>query len=68
MYGNKDEKQARLEKIVALVAKASEGITQAALARLLRVTRATIHKDLVALEDQGIRLAEDKAGRLIWPD
>ncbi len=67
MFGNKSDKQARLEKIAALVAQSGAGITQAALARALGVTRATIHKDLVALEQKGVRLVEDDAGRLFWP-
>jgi DeoR/GlpR family transcriptional regulator of sugar metabolism len=67
MYGDKVEKQARLEQMAALVAQASEGVTQADLARALGVSRATIHKDLVQLEQKGVRLAEDDAGRLSMP-
>ncbi len=67
MHGNKNQKQARLEQMAALVAQAPEGVTQADLARALRVTRATVHKDLVTLEHKGVRLAEDDAGRLWWP-
>lgn len=42
MYGNKDEKRKRLEKIAAVVARAPAGVTQAALARVMGVSRATI--------------------------
>lgn len=68
MFGSKDKKQERLEKIAVLVARSVGGITQAALAKALGVTRATIYRDLVVLEQKGIRLAEDDAGRLSWPD
>ncbi len=68
MFGNKDDKQARLDEIARLVAQATGGITQAALAKALGVARSTIHKDLVALERRGVRLAEDNSGRLSWPD
>lgn len=68
MYGDKDEKQQRLKKIVALAARSARGITQAALARALGVTRATINKDLVALHKRGVRLAEDDKGRILLPD
>lgn len=68
MYGNKNEKQMRLGKIVVLVTQSASGLTQAELARVLGVNRSTICKDLISLEDSGIRLAEDEAGRLIWPD
>ena len=64
MYGDKGEKQARLEQMATLVAESSNGITQAELARALGVSRATVCKDLVCLEQRGVRLAEDDAGRL----
>lgn len=67
MYGNKNEKRERLEKIAATVAQAPGGVTQAALARALGVSRATIGKDLTRLELLGVRLAEDEHGRLTWP-
>jgi biotin operon repressor len=67
MYGRKDQKQARLAQMTELVARASQGITQADLARALGVSRATVNKDLVRLEQDGIRLAEDDDGRLSVP-
>ncbi len=67
MFGNKDEKQKRLEQLTALVAQ-SQGINQAALARALGVTRSTINKDLIALEQRGVRLSQDYRGRLFPSD
>jgi predicted DNA-binding transcriptional regulator YafY len=64
MFGKKDEKQNRLERMVEIIAKAPGGITQAALARLLGVGRSTVNKDLGALEKRGVRLSEDHRGRL----
>jgi predicted DNA-binding transcriptional regulator YafY len=64
MFGNKDQKQNRLEQMVEIIAKAPAGITQAALARLLGVGRSTVNKDLRALEKRGVRLSEDRRGRL----
>ncbi len=67
MYGDKTEKQARLAQMTRLVAQSPDGITQAELARALGVSRATVCKDLVQLEQRGVRLAEDDAGRLSVP-
>ncbi len=64
MFGKKDEKQNRLARMVDIIAKSPQGITQAALARLLGVGRSTVHKDLAALEKRGVRLSEDRRGRL----
>jgi predicted DNA-binding transcriptional regulator YafY len=64
MFGNKDDKNKRLEQMVEIIAKAPVGITQAALAHLLGVGRSTISKDLVTLEKRGVRLSEDRRGRL----
>lgn len=64
MFGNKNDKSKRLEQMVEIIAKAPAGITQAALARLLRVGRSTINKDLQALEKRGVRLSEDRRGRI----
>ena len=64
MFGSKDEKQNRLERMLDIIAKSPQGITQAALARLLGVGRSTVNKDLVALEKRGVRLSEDRRGRL----
>ncbi len=64
MFGNKNEKRNRLDRMVDIIAKSPAGITQAALARLLGVGRSTVNKDLVALEKRGVRLSEDRRGRL----
>lgn len=64
MFGNKDQKRNRLEQMVEIIAKSPVGITQAALARLLGVGRSTISKDLRSLEKRGVRLSEDRRGRL----
>jgi predicted DNA-binding transcriptional regulator YafY len=68
MFGKKDEKQNRLERMVEVIAKSPQGITQAALARLLGVGRSTVNKDLMALEKRGVRLSEDRRGRLHQTD
>ena len=64
MFGSKDEKQNRLERIVEIIVKSPAGITQATLARLLGVGRSTVNKDLAALEKRGVRLSQDRRGRL----
>ncbi len=64
MYGNKQEKQERLQAILAVVARSGGAMTQAALARMLGVARSTINKDLVMLHEQGALLAEDEDGHL----
>jgi len=68
MFGNKDKKRSRLEQMVEIIAKSPAGITQAALARLLGVGRSTINKDLHSLEKRGVRLSEDRRGRLYRSD
>ncbi|GIV84811.1 MAG: hypothetical protein KatS3mg052_1818 [Candidatus Roseilinea sp.] len=67
MFGNKDQKKARLHQIAEIVRSSPQGITQAELARRCGTTRSTIHKDLVVLEARGILLAEDAQGKLHWP-
>lgn len=64
MYGDKQDKNQRLLKMVELIAQATHGITQAALARALGVTRSAINKDLGVLHEQGVLLAEDEQGKL----
>lgn len=63
MFGDKRQKQKRLERIAELTT-GEEGITRAQLARRLGVHRSTIGRDLLHLEERGILLAEDDAGRL----
>ncbi len=64
MYGSKSAKRKRLERLAALVALAPQGVTQAGLARVLGVDRATVADDLSALERLGVLLAEDAQGRV----
>lgn len=59
MFGNKKNKQSRLQQIVSLVTE-SDGITEAELARELGVTRGTINKDMSIVEKQ--------TGALFWQD
>ncbi|MCP4420367.1 MAG: hypothetical protein GY805_27490 [Chloroflexi bacterium] len=66
MFGNKQNKLSRLEKIGKL-AQSYNGVTQADLSRELSVPRGTINKDLSVIQDKiGVRLAEDDNGRLYW--
>lgn len=68
MFGEKAGKMDRLLKIGRIV-REEKGITQADLARRLKVSRGTINKDLAILQDKtGILLAEDDRGRLYWLD
>ena len=68
MFGEKAGKIERLLKIGRIV-REEKGITQADLARRLKVSRGTINKDLAILQDKtGILLAEDDRGRLYWLD
>jgi predicted DNA-binding transcriptional regulator YafY len=68
MFGSKDQKRSRLERMVEIIAESPEGITQAALSRLLGVERSTVNKDLLSLEKRGVRFSEDQRGRLFRSD
>ena len=50
MFGNKNTKQNRLEKIAELVRNAVNGISKAQLSRKLNVSRGTITKDMGIVE------------------
>jgi DeoR/GlpR family transcriptional regulator of sugar metabolism len=63
MFGNKSDKQARLERAVTVIRERGE-ISQADLARELGTRRDLIHRDLAMLHDQGVLLCEDERGRL----
>ena len=66
MFGKKNDKIARLLQIGRLV-REEEGLTQADLARRLKVTRGTINKDLSIIQERaGILLTEDEQGHLHW--
>ncbi|MGB9739950.1 MAG: hypothetical protein C0184_07950 [Chloroflexus aggregans] len=62
MFGSKQGKQARLRRYAELLACGP--LTAAELAYRLGVPRSTVIRDLPLLEEQGILLAEDHAGRL----
>jgi len=66
MFGTKEKKRKRLEQITVAVALAPSGVTQAGLAKALRVPRSTIARDMAALERLGVLLAEDKRGLLTF--
>lgn len=58
MFGNKKEKQDRLEKLQNSLVGREVSTTQ--LARELRVSRHTIMDDVDALEKKGVKLCERK--------
>lgn len=66
MFGNKDAKQSRLERLAATVREASAGISQAELARTTGVTRSTITKDMGVIEEATGELFYEEDGRLFW--
>ncbi len=63
MFGNKQAKQERLERMARAIEQQPD-ITQAELARQMGMPRSTVKRDLPALEQAGIMLAEDERGRL----
>ena len=68
MFGKKDAKQSRLEKIADAVRNAIGGITQAELARKANVTRSTLTKDMGIIEQATNTLFYEDKGRLHWFD
>ncbi len=64
MFGTKQGKAQRLELIATLVEQQPDGLTPRDLAKELGVARSTISDDLVALENNGVLLAEDNRARL----
>jgi len=63
MFGNKQAKRERLERMAEAVEQ-HPGISQSDLARQLGVPRSTVKRDLPTLEQVGILLVEDERGRL----
>ncbi len=63
MFGTKREKQQRLQRYAQVLTEAGP-LTAAELAYRLGVPRSTVIRDLPLLEEQGLLLAEDQAGRL----
>lgn len=64
MFGNKQTKRERLEQLAHVIQQHPEGISQSELARQIGVPRCTVKRDLPALEQMGILLAEDERGLL----
>jgi DeoR/GlpR family transcriptional regulator of sugar metabolism len=64
MFGNKQDKQKRLERMAKVIETHTGGISQSAIARELGVPRCTVKRDLPALEAKGILLSEDGRGWL----
>ena len=58
MFGSKQQKQDRLQRIVEVLRQYPQGLSQAELARSLNVPRSTVMRDLPLLEDRGILLQE----------
>lgn len=63
MFGNKQAKAHRLQRIVEELRRHPAGLTQIELAARLSVPSSTIARDLPLLEDRGVLLQED-AGKL----
>ncbi len=66
MFGNKQAKQKRLKDLTQLI-QTRGPVSQAELARQLRVKRSTVYKDVQTLTKKGVRLAEDTKGWLELP-
>ena len=56
--------QERLDKYEEIIPRHPDGIRPTQLARLLRVPRSTVQRDLPALEERGTLLIEDSRGLL----
>lgn len=64
MFGTKQGKEERLERMVELIAQHPGGLSQSEIARRLRVERSTVYRDLAVLEARGVLLAEDQQGHV----
>ncbi len=64
MFGSKHDKQQRLERIAELLKEHPDGLSQIEIARQLSMPRSTVKRDLSALEQAGVLLAEDARGWL----
>ena len=62
MFGNKREKQERLDQYAAMLGE--QALSQAEIAKRLGVPRSTVMRDLADLDDQGIQLEEDAQGHV----
>ncbi len=69
MFGNKQKKQNRLQKMAHLLKASDDGMTQAELARKVKVSRSTVNKDLgIIQQETGTLVSEDEKGKLRWCD
>lgn len=64
MFGNKTDKQKRLQQMAEVIRQHPSGVSQSQIARKLGVPRCTVKRDLPTLEKAGILLCEDERGRL----
>lgn len=63
MFGDKQARLERLARIAEFIERRPQ-VTQSEIARQLGIPLPTIHRDLPTLEESGILLMEDGAGRL----
>ena len=63
---NRSKDTARLREIEQLLKQHPKGLKQSEIARRLGVHRSTVMRDLPAMEETGILLAEDSQGRLTF--
>jgi len=63
---NRSKDMARLREIEQLLKQHPEGLKQSEIARRLGLHRSTVMRDLPAMEEAGILLAEDARGRLTF--
>ena len=63
---NRSKDVARLRQMERLLRQHPEGLKQSEIARRLGLHRSTVMRDLPALEEVGILLAEDNRGRLTF--
>ena len=63
---NRSKNVARLRRLEQLLREHPKGMKQSEIARSLGLHRSTVMRDLPALEDIGVLLAEDDRGRLTF--
>lgn len=65
MFGNKEDKVKRLERIIKVLQQHPEGLSQSEIAAHIGVPSSTVARDLPMLEEHGILLQEDQ-GKLSY--